>query len=91
MLTANQLYKNYKINGGNLKFSDWITTQKNNGIYPLNKELDSEVNNTLNEIDKDKNDKNSYQVLYIIGAILIVAIVVNKLINKKWKDNWFME
>jgi len=83
MLTANQLYKNYKINGGNLKFSDWITTQKNNGIYPLNKELDSEVNNTLNEIDKDKNDKNSYQVLYIIGAILIVAIVVNKLINKK--------
>jgi hypothetical protein len=83
MLTANQLYKNYKINGGNLKFSDWITTQKNNGIYPLNKELDSEVNNTLSEIDKDKNDKNNYQGLYIIGAIFVVAIVVNKLMNKK--------
>ena len=83
MLTANQLYKNYKINGGNLKFSDWITTQKNNGIYPLNKELDSEVNNTLSEIDNDKNNKNTYQELYIIGAIFIVAIVVNKLMKNK--------
>jgi hypothetical protein len=82
-LTANQLYKHYKINGGNLKFSDWITTQKNNGIYPLNKELDSEVNNTLSEIDNDKNNKNTYQELYIIGAIFIVAIVVNKLMKNK--------
>ena len=82
-LTANQLYKNYKINGGNLKFSDWITTQKNNGIYPLNKELDSEVNNTLNELDNDKKDNNNYQGLYIIGAIFIVAIVVNKLMKNK--------
>jgi hypothetical protein len=82
-LTANQLYKNYKINGGNLKFSDWINTQKNNGIYPLNKELDTEVNNTLTELEKNKNDKNSYQGLYIIGAIVFVAIVVNKLMKNK--------
>jgi len=82
-LTANQLYKNYKINGGNLKFSDWINTQKNNGIYPLNKELDTEVNNTLTELEKNKNDKNSYQGLYIIGAIVVVAIVVNKLMKNK--------
>jgi hypothetical protein len=82
-LTANQLYKNYKINGGNLKFSDWITSQKNNGIYPLNKELDSEVNNKLNELETDKNDNNSYQGLYILGAIIVVAIVVNKLMKNK--------
>jgi len=82
-LTANQLYKNYRINGGNLKFSDWINTQKNNGIYPLNKELDTEVNNTLTELEKNKNDKNSYQGLYIIGAIIVVAIIVNKLMRNK--------
>jgi hypothetical protein len=83
MLTANQLYKNYKINGGNLKFSDWITTQKNNGIYPINKELDTEVNNTLNELEKDNIDNNSYQGLYLFGAIIIVAIVLNKLMKNK--------
>ena len=82
-LTANQLYKNYKINGGNLKFSDWITTQKNNGIYPLNKELDSEVNNKLNELETDKNDNNSFQALYLFGAIIVVAIVLNKLMKNK--------
>jgi hypothetical protein len=83
MLTANQLYKNYKINGGNLKFSDWINTQKNNGIYPLNKELDSEVNNKLNELETDKNDNNSFQGLYLFGAIIVVAIVLNKLMKNK--------
>jgi hypothetical protein len=82
-LTANQLYKNYKINGGNLKFSDWINTQKNNGIYPLNKELDSEVNNKLNELETDKNDNNSFQALYLFGAIIVVAIVLNKLMKNK--------
>ena len=82
-LTANQLYKNYRINGGNLKFSDWINTQKNNGIYPVNKELDTEVNNTLSELENNINDKNSYQGLYFIGAIIVVAIVVNKLMKNK--------
>jgi hypothetical protein len=82
-LTANQLYKNYKINGGNLKFSDWINTQKNNGIYPLNKELDSEVNNKLHELETDKNDNNSFQELYLFGAIIVVAIVLNKLMKNK--------
>jgi hypothetical protein len=82
-LTANQLYKNYRINGGNLKFSDWINNQKNNGIYPLNKELDTEVNNTLSELENNINDKNSYQGLYFIGAIIVVAIVVNKLMKNK--------
>jgi hypothetical protein len=83
MLTANQLYKNYKINGGNLKFSDWITTQKNNGIYPLNKELDAEINNTLSELKSNPTDKNNYQGLYIIGAIVVIAIIVNKLMKNK--------
>jgi hypothetical protein len=82
-LTANQLYKNYKINGGNLKFSDWINTQKTNGIYPLNKELDSEVNNKLNELETDKNDNNSFRGLYLFGAIIVVAIVLNKLMKNK--------
>ncbi len=81
-LTANQLYKNYKINGGNLKFAEWINAQKNNGVYPLNKELDSEVNEALKELNVDK-DKNNYQGLYIIGAIFIVAIIVNKLIKNR--------
>lgn len=82
-LTANQLYKNYKINGGNLKFSDWINTQKTNGIYPLNKELDSEVNNKLNELETDKNDNNSFRGLYLFGAIIVEAIVLNKLMKNK--------
>jgi hypothetical protein len=82
-LTANQLYKNYKINGGNLKFSDWINAQKNNGIYPVNKELDNEVSNSLNELDVKKETKHNYQTLYIFVAIIFATIVINKLMKNK--------
>jgi hypothetical protein len=81
-LTANQLYKNYKINGGNLKFAEWINAQKNNGVYPINKELDSDVNIAIKDLNVDI-DKNNYQGLYIIGAIFIVAIIVNKLMKNR--------
>lgn len=82
-LTANQLYKNYKFNGGNLKFSDWINTQKNNGIYPVNKELDNEVSSTLNELDKKEDKKYNYQTIYIFSAIIIATICINKLMKNK--------
>jgi prophage maintenance system killer protein len=82
MLTANQLYKNYKIEGGNMKFAEWINAQKNNGVYPINKELNSDVNDALKELDVNI-DKNKYQDLYIISAIFIVAIIVNKLIKNR--------
>jgi hypothetical protein len=82
-LTANQLYKNYKINGGNLKFSDWINAQKNNGVYPINKDLDNEVSSTLNELYVKDDNKYNYQMLYIFGAIIIATIVINKLMKNK--------
>jgi hypothetical protein len=82
-LTANQLYKNYKINGGNLKFKDWINAQKNNGIYPVNKELDNEVSSTLNQLDTKEGKKYNYQTIYIFGAIIIATIIINKLMKNK--------
>ena len=35
-LTANQLFKQYKDEGGTLNFSDWLTREKTKGIFPLN-------------------------------------------------------
>jgi hypothetical protein len=38
-LTANQLFKKYKEEGGTLNFSDWLTREKTKGVFPLNSGL----------------------------------------------------
>ncbi len=88
-LTANQLYKIYKEEGGTLKFSNWLTREKTKGIFPINSDLNQEVYMALNGI-KEKTMENKNRVLgfpittlYIMGGIIVGAIIVSKLIKKK--------
>ena len=53
-LTANQLFKQYKDEGGTLNFSDWLTREKTKGIFPLNSGLNEEINLSL---ETEHNDK----------------------------------
>ena len=49
-LTANQLFKQYKDEGGILNFSDWLSREKKKGVFPLNANLNEDINKKLLEI-----------------------------------------
>lgn len=86
-VTANQLFKSYKDEGGTLGFSDWLTREKAKGVFPLNSNLNEEVQTKLNTIKKDDMEKTvlgfPLKTLYIAGAVLVIAVVVSKLLKKK--------
>ncbi len=86
-LTANQLYKIYRDEGGTLKFSDWLTREKTKGIFPLNGTLNEEVQQTLKKV-KEKEMKKTYlgfpvSTLLIAGGVIILAVVAVKMFKKK--------
>lgn len=86
-LTANQLYKNYRDEGGTLGFSDWLTREKTKGVFPINGTLDKEVKETIG-IMKRKNSAPKtllglpVSTLVITGAVIVAAIVVTRLMRK---------
>jgi hypothetical protein len=86
-LTANQLFKKYKEEGGTLNFSDWLTREKTKGVFPLNSGLNEEINLTLNKLKIKKMDKTvlgfPVKTLYLVGGVLVAAVVISKLIKKK--------
>ncbi len=86
-LTANQLYKIYKDEGGTLKFADWLTREKTKGIFPLNGSLNEEVQETIKKV-KEKEMKKTIlgfpvSTLLIAGGVIILAVVASKLIKGK--------
>jgi hypothetical protein len=86
-LTANQLFKIYKDEGGTLKFSDWLTREKTKGVFPLNANLNEDVQETLKKV-KEKEMKKTVlgfpvSTLLIAGGVIILAVVAAKMINKK--------
>jgi hypothetical protein len=86
-LTANQLFKKYKEEGGTLNFSDWLTREKTKGVFPLNSGLNEEINLTLNKLKIKKMDKTvlgfPVKTLYLVGGVLVAAVVISKLLKKK--------
>lgn len=86
-LTANQLYKSYKDEGGTLNFSNWLTREKKKGIFPLNNNLNEEVYMALNG-DGEKSKSSTIlgfpkTTLFIMGGIVIGAIILTKVLKKK--------
>ena len=86
-LTANQLYKNYRVEGGTLGFSDWLTREKTKGVFPINGTLDKEVKETIGIMKKKNSAPKTYlgmpvSTLVITGAVIVAAIVVTRLIRK---------
>jgi hypothetical protein len=86
-LTANQLYKLYKEEGGVLNFSEWLTREKSKGVFPLNVQVNEEINNVITE-QKNKEMRKTIlgfpvSTLVIAGVIIVGAIVYSKYYNKK--------
>ena len=86
-LTANQLFKKYKEEGGTLNFSEWLTREKTKGVFPLNNGLNEEINLTLNKFKPKKMDKTvlglPVKTLYIVGGVIVLAIVARQIMKKK--------
>lgn len=85
-LTANQLYKIYKDEGGTKNFSEWLTREKTKGIFPLNGEVNEEVQKSIKNI-KTKEMKRTVlgfpvSTLVIVSVIIVGAIVVSKYAKK---------
>jgi hypothetical protein len=87
-LTANQLFKQYKDEGGTLSFSDWLSREKKKGVFPLNANLNQDINNKLIELkNKENMNKTVFgfptKTLLIIGGVIVASIVISKLLKKK--------
>lgn len=86
-LTANQLFKQYKDDGGTLNFSDWLTREKKKGIFPLNDKLNEEVSKTLVDF-KNKEMKKTVlgfpmSTIFIASGVIVLSIVAVQLMKKK--------
>ena len=86
-LTANQLYKIYKDEGGTLKFADWLTREKTKGIFPLNGSLNGEVQETIKKV-KEEEMKKTYlgfpvSTLLIAGGVIVLAVAAAKIMKAK--------
>jgi len=85
-LTANQLYKIYKDEGGTLNFSGWLNREKTKGVFPLNGNLNEEVQRIILKEKKEDMDKTvlgfPVKTLVIVGVVIIGAIVVSKYVKK---------
>jgi hypothetical protein len=86
-LTANQLFKEYKDEGGTLNFSDWLTREKTKGIFPINSNLNQEVSKKLTDLKEEEMNKTvlgfPVSTLLIAGGVIIVAIVAVNVLKKK--------
>ncbi len=86
-LTANQLFKEYKDEGGTLNFSDWLTREKTKGIFPINANLNEEVSKKLTYLKEEEMNKTvlgfPVSTLLIAGGVIIVAIVAVNVLKKK--------
>lgn len=89
-LSANQLYKQYKDEGGTLNFSGWLTREKKKGVFPLDKEATEEVYMALNGMQEQEVKTTSKNVFgfptttfLIVGVIIVGAIVYTQMMKKK--------
>jgi hypothetical protein len=87
-LTANQLYKIYKEEGGTLNFSEWLNREKAKGIFPINAQVNEEVNIVLSKQNSEKDMKKTIlgfpvSTLLIAGVIIVGAVVYSKYYKNK--------
>jgi hypothetical protein len=98
--TANQLYKEYKSSGGTLSFKNFIQREKDKGIFPINLELNEEIQKTIKEhqmgvrqtnipkqeVKKEKKLLGLPTRTLVIGAsIIVLAIVTYRIIQNRKK------
>lgn len=90
-LTANQLYKQYKDDGGTLVFSKWLDREKKKGIFPLNMDLNNEVYKAISGIDTTSTKKSvltkpkSNMAIYLVLGLVIGSFVAYKMYKNSKK------
>jgi hypothetical protein len=86
-LTANQLYKQYRSEGGTLGFSDWLTREKAKGVFPINAALNEEISETIKEVKSKDMNKTILgfptKTLVLVGVIIVGAVVLSQVIKNK--------
>jgi hypothetical protein len=86
-LTANQLWKSYRDEGGTLTFKEWLNREKTKGVFPLDANLNAEVNDTLTNLKSTKMDKTTLgfpnKTLLIVGGVIVAAVIVRQIMKKK--------
>ena len=86
-LTANQLFKQYKDEGGTLNFSDWLTREKTKGIFPLNSNLNKEINEKITFLKTQEMNKKIFgfpvSTLLIAGGVIVLGVVAASMLKKK--------
>lgn len=85
-LTANQLYKTYKAEGGTKTFSEWLNREKTKGVFPINAQANEEVQKNIRVIkDKDMNKTIlgfPVRTLAIVGVVIVGAVVLSSYLKK---------
>jgi hypothetical protein len=89
--TANKLYKEYKNEGGTLSFKDFIQREKDKGVFPLNIELNDDIQASLisykqNKKEEDMNKKIlglPVKTLVIAGSLILISLVAYKIIKNR--------
>jgi hypothetical protein len=89
--TANKLYKEYKNSGGTLSFKEYIQREKDKGVFPLNIELNDEIQTQIVSYKKNKEDMNKkivglpVKTLVIAGSVILISLVAYKIIKNRQK------
>ena len=89
--TANKLYKEYKNGGGTLSFKEFIQREKDKGVFPLNIELNDDIQNTLvnYKLNKKEEDMDKkilglpVKTLVIAGSLILISLVAYKIIKNR--------
>lgn len=86
-MTANQMYKQYKDEGGTLNFAGWLNREKKKGIIPPNKEVNEEIYASMNG-QSEKSSAGTVlgfptTTLILVGVIIVGAVVMVKISKNK--------
>jgi hypothetical protein len=87
-LTANQLYKIYKDEGGTKTFSEWLTREKTKGVFPLNGEVNEEVQKSILNVQKDEKMNKTVlgfpvSTLLLVGVVIVGSVALSMYLKKK--------
>lgn len=86
-LTANQLYKIYKDEGGTKTFSEWLTREKTKGVFPLNGDINEEVQKSIKSVKLKEMNRTvlgfPVKTLVVVGVVIVGAIVLSTYLKKK--------
>jgi hypothetical protein len=83
-MSANQLFKVYKDEGGTLNFTEWLNREKAKGVLDKTMNLDKEVKDELQKQKSMNRTVLGFPVttLVVVGVVIVSAVVISKYMKK---------